>query len=56
MAENKQTNSMAPADLLPHLKSPDLIEQLYPRMIAPEEYGDRDSEGVAQAELWVSQD
>ena len=46
-----QVNNVDASELLPHLKPMELIEQLYPRMIAPDAIDD--CEVVSQAELWV---
>ena len=47
-------NVVDDASVLPHLKTPETIEQLYPRMVAPDDLGDSDF--VSQAELWVVQE
>ena len=46
-------NAIDVCETLPHLKLQAEIDKLYPRMIAPAEYGDKDFEVVSQAELWV---
>ena len=46
-----QVNSLDNVDVLPHLKSSKLIDDLYPRMVAPDDLGDSDV--VSTAELWV---
>ena len=51
--EEQQENSIGTRQLLPHQKSQAEIYELYPRMIAPAEYGDLDLDVVSQAELWV---
>ena len=51
--EQSQVNSVSSCELLPHQRAPAEIDELYPRMVAPDEYGDRDLDVVSQAELWV---
>ena len=46
-------NAVDARDLLPHQRPQADIDKLYPRMMAPDEYGDCDFEAVSQAELWV---
>ena len=51
MDNSDQINSLDNVDVLPHLKSSKLIDDLYPRMVAPDDLGDNDV--VSTAELWV---
>ena len=51
--EGQQVNGIGTRELLPHQKSQAEIDEVYPRMIAPAEYGDQDVDVVSQAELWV---
>ena len=54
MEQLDSVNVVDDASVLPHLKPHDTIEQLYPRMVAPDDLGDSDF--VSQAELWVVQE
>ena len=51
--DETQVNAVDVCETLPHQRSQAEIDELYPRMIAPAEYGDKDFEVVSQAELWV---
>ena len=51
--DRSQVNSVNSRELLPHQRTPAEIDELYPRMVAPDEYGDRDLDVRSQAELWA---
>ena len=51
--DSAQVNIVDADEKLPHLRTQTEIDELYPRMVAPDDYGDEDVEIVSQAELWV---